>query len=101
RFLPLLLRLCVGIVAMRLPIALLSKLASDRQLGTSLDIHTITVFLVPVTHQEMEVLPGSLEQQQWLVWAPHVLFFPAFYLMSLGGVAFAAFLFHRHPPGPD
>jgi hypothetical protein len=81
-------------------LALFSKVASDRELGTSLDIHSIVTFLNPITTEgEVETVAGSFAQQGWLIWGQHLLFMPAFYLMSLSGIAIAAYLFRRHGPG--
>lgn len=97
RLLPVLLRLAVLVGVLRLPLALFAKLASDGHWGTGLDIHTITVFLNPLQPElEVETTAGSAEQQGWLIWAQHLLFLPAFYLMSLLGIAVMAFLFRQH-----
>ena len=98
RFLPMLLALSLGIVAQRLPAALFSKLARDRGLGTGLDIGNVTDIVNPLTKQQFEprLARGSGEQQFWLIWAEHVLFYPAFYLLSLAGIAFAALMLQKH-----
>lgn len=98
RFLPMLAQLSLGIVAQRLPAALFSKLASDRGLGTGLDVSSVTDIVHPVTHLQFEprLDAGSTEQQFWLIWAEHVLAYPAFYLMSMAGIAFAAFMIRKH-----
>ena len=102
RFVPLLLQLAVGTAALRLPAALFSKLASDQQLGTCLDVSAIVDIVHPVTRQQFEprLEPGSFPQQFWLIWAEHVLVIPAFHLMSFGGIAFAVWLMHKHRDTP-
>lgn len=101
RFLHVLLYLCLMIFAARFPVALFSKLASDGHWGTALDVHTITAFVNPLAGLQVEAAPGSPEQQGWLIWSWHLMFVPSMYLMSLGGIAFAVFMFVKHPPpGP-
>jgi hypothetical protein len=94
----LLVAMSLGTIAARLPAALWSKYASDHQLGTSLDISSIWNIVNPLTqHQFQPPLElGSGAQQFWLIWAEHVIAYPAFYAMSLGGIAFAAHMFFRH-----
>jgi len=91
-------QLVVCLFALRLPVALFSKLASDLHWGTSLDVHTITAFVNPLADHEVETEPGSAQQQAWLIWAQHLGFVPAFYLMSVGGVAFVVHTFRVHGP---
>lgn len=85
-----LLMVCVGTVAARLPIALFSKLASDRRWGTALDIHSITDIVNPLNQMQFDppLVVDDPRQQFWMIWAEHVFGFPAFYLMSLFGIAF-------------
>jgi hypothetical protein len=49
---------------------------------------------------EPRLVAGSSEQQFWLIWLEHVIFFPAVYLMSLFGIAFGLWLYHRHENDP-
>lgn len=100
RLAPMFFQLVVCLFAMRLPVALFSKLASDLHWGTSLDIHTITAFVNPLAEHEVETEPGSVQQQAWLIWAQHLGFVPAFYLMSVGGVAFVVQTYRVHGPKP-
>ncbi len=102
RFLPLLLQLALGTTAMRLPAALFSKLASDRHLGTSLDVSKIVDIVHPVTRYQFEprLEAGSPAQQFWLIWAEHVIAFPAFHMLSFSGIAFAVWLMRRHSTTP-
>ena len=90
----------LGTVAARLPAALFSKVASDRELGTVLDISPVRDIVNPLTQMpfspRLEV--GSTAQQFWLIWLEHVVFFPAVYLLSAFGIAFGAYMFHRHGP---
>ncbi|MEZ6037738.1 MAG: hypothetical protein R3F29_09680 [Planctomycetota bacterium] len=90
-----------GIMLARLPVALFSKYASDAQLGTCLDISSVRDIVNPMTQVPFDPrLPsGSSEQQFWLIWLEHVIFFPGVYLMSLFGIAFGAYMFHRHGGG--
>jgi hypothetical protein len=83
----------------RLPAALVSKYVSDHRLGTCLDISSVVNIVNPMTQMQFEppgLQPGSGAQQFWLIWLEHVIFFPAVYLMSLLGIAFGAWMFHRH-----
>lgn len=90
--------LCLGIVLQRLPIALFSKLASDLGLGTSLDVHTIVDAIHPLTKLQFtpRLTPGCADQQFWMIWAEHVFAYPAFYLLSFTGIAFAAYMIQKH-----
>jgi hypothetical protein len=87
----------------RLPAALFSKYASDHRLGTCLDVSTVRDIVNPMTQMQFEprLEAGSSEQQFWLIWLEHVIFFPAVYLMSLFGIAFGAWMFHRHGPATE
>ncbi len=90
--------LSLATVAARLPAALFSKYASDHQLGTSLDISSIRDIVNPLTQLQFNprLVPGSGEQQFWLIWLEHVIAYPAFYTLSVAGIAFAAYMFHKH-----
>ena len=92
----------LGILAARLPAALFSKYASDRALGTGLDVSTIRDIINPLTRMQFpeRLASGSDEQQFFLIWLEHLIFFPALYLMSLFGIAFGAHMFHRHGTEP-
>lgn len=98
RFVPLLLAISATTLLGRLPAALFSKYASDRHLGTTLDIGSVRDIVNPLTQMQFEprLVPGSGQQQFWLIWLEHVIMFPAFYLLSLVGVAFGVFMFHHH-----
>lgn len=87
-----------GILLGRLPVALFSKYASDNELGTVLDIHLVRDIVNPMTQQPFDprLEIGSGQQQFWLIWLEHVIFFPGVYAMSLLGIAFGAYMFHRH-----
>ncbi|MGC6486146.1 MAG: hypothetical protein ACON4Z_00740 [Planctomycetota bacterium] len=89
-----------GILLGRLPVALFSKYASDERLGSILDIHLVRDIVNPMTQQpfqpRLEVDSG--DQQFWLIWLEHVIFFPGVYAMSLLGIAFGAYMFHKHAP---
>ncbi|MBL8722561.1 MAG: hypothetical protein JNK49_00865 [Planctomycetes bacterium] len=91
-------RISAGTVAARLPAALWSKFASDQHLGTSLDISAVRDIVNPMTGLQFEprLVPGSGQQQFWLIWLEHVVMFPALYLLSLTGIAFAAYMIRRH-----
>ncbi len=92
-----------GILLGRLPAALFSKYASDNRLGSVLDIHSVRDIVNPMTQQPFvpRLAIDSGDQQFWLIWLEHVIFFPGFYAMSLLGIAFGAFLFHKHAPKPS
>jgi hypothetical protein len=89
-----------GVMLARLPAALFSKYASDNGLGTCLDIGSVRDIVNPMTQMQFEprLVAGSSEQQFWLIWLEHVIFYPAVYVMSLFGIALAAHMFHRHGP---
>ena len=100
RSLHLILYLSVFIALGRLPIAILSVLASNNHWGTTLDISSITLFANPMVQQPIEVTPGSTGQHLWLIWIQHLVMFPGIYMLSIGGIAFAAFLYLKHAPQP-
>jgi hypothetical protein len=83
----------------RLPAALFSKAASDARWGTVLDVHSIRDIVNPMNQMQFEpqLSIDSGAQQFWLIWLEHVIVFPAVHLLSLFGIAFGAFMFHRHP----
>jgi hypothetical protein len=93
----------IGTVAARLPAALFSKVASDRELGTGLDVSRVIDIVNPLNHMQFEprLEPGSPAQQFWLIWAEHVFAYPAFYMLSLVGIGFCAHMFHRHGNAPE
>jgi hypothetical protein len=99
RFVVLLLQVGGAIVLARLPVALFSKYASDAHLGTVLDISSVRDIVNPMTQAQFNprLAAGSPTQQFFLIWLEHVIFFPAAYLLSLFGIAFGAWMFHRHP----
>ncbi len=99
RLLALFLKLSLGCTLLRLPAALFSKYASDARLGTSLDISSITSVVHPAQRMQVELAPGSSEQQMWLIWAENVFVFPAFHFMSVFGFAFAVWLMSRNTGG--
>lgn len=103
KFVFVLLAVSLSTIAGRLPIALFSKFASDRHLGTSLDVTNVRDIVNPMTQMQFDppLQPGSSEQQFWLIWLEHVIVFPSLYLMSLVGVAFALFMFHHHGPASE
>ncbi|MFO1052073.1 MAG: hypothetical protein U1F36_07655 [Planctomycetota bacterium] len=96
-----LIRLCIFVSAARWPLAALGTLATEREFGTSLDVHGIVDFADPFRQIPMRVVAHSSDQLAWLLWGPHLLVFPALYLLSAGGIAFAVAQFVLHPPGTD
>lgn len=89
-----------SILLMRLPAALFSKFVSDAHGGTCLDVTNVVDIVNPMGGMQFEprLVSGSSAQQFWTIWLEHVIFFPAVHLMSLFGIAFAAWMFHRHGP---
>lgn len=85
-------------IAARLPAALWSKVATDQRLGTSLDVALVRDIVNPMTGLQFDprLTIGSPEQQFWLIWLEHVIMFPALYLLSLTGIGFGMYLYHRH-----
>jgi hypothetical protein len=98
-----------GILLGRLPAALFSKYASDNHLKGVLDIHLVQDIAYPGTDQVARLEIGSSNQQFWLIWLEHVIFYPGVYAMSLLGIAFGVYMFHKHGhpapaagvPGPN
>lgn len=97
RLVHLILYLSLFIALGRLPVAILSVLASHNQWGSSLDVSSITLFANPLVQRPVEVAQGSAEQQLWLVWLQHLVMMPGIYMMSIGGIAVAVYLHHKHP----
>jgi hypothetical protein len=91
-----------GITLGRLPAAFFSLYASNHELGTCLDIHAIRDIVNPMTQMQFEprLEAGSEQQQFWLIWLQHVIFYPAVYLMSLFGIGFGTYMFHKHADKP-
>jgi hypothetical protein len=58
-----------------------------------------TVFFVPpggaTSIGPIEVAAGGTEQLFWLIWAPHLIVYPLFYMMSAGGFAFLRLMWQR------
>lgn len=73
----------------RLPLVIFGTLATQGHWGTSLDVHSMVHFANPLAQRVQVVEPGSTEQLGWILWAPHLLVFPALYMMSAGGFALA------------
>jgi len=91
-----------GIMLSRLPVALTSKYLSSAKLGTALDIHTIRDIVNPMTQMQFDprLEMGSPEQEFWLIWLEHIIFFPTIYLMSLFGIGFGVYMWHKHGDKP-
>jgi hypothetical protein len=102
RFVSLFVWMGSAVLLARLPAAIFSKVASDAKLGTTLDVTAVRDIVNPMTQMQFDprLQPGSPEQQFWLIWLEHVIFFPAVYVMSLFGIAFGAWMFHRHGNDP-
>lgn len=101
--LPLFVTVSGTILLARLPAALFSKFASEGKLGTCLDVSTVGTstarsIVNPMTQMQFEnpFVANSSEHQFWTIWLEHVIFFPAIHLLSLFGIAFSAWMFHRH-----
>ncbi len=90
--------LSLFIAVTRLPLAVFGTLATRGEWGTHLDVHG-TVFFVPpggaTTVGSIEVEAGGAEQLFWLIWAPHLIVYPFFYMMSTGGFAFLKMMWER------
>ncbi|MBI5850138.1 MAG: hypothetical protein HZB39_03740 [Planctomycetes bacterium] len=93
-----LLWVCLFVSVARWPIAAFGALATHFELGTSLDVHTITEFANPFAQMPVSVAPHSTEQIVWLNLGPNLLLLPGLYLFSAGGIAFAVAMFVLHPP---
>jgi hypothetical protein len=94
--------IAAGITLGRLPAAFFSEFASHHALGTCLDISTIRDIVNPMTQMQFEprLEAGSDKQEYWLIWLEHVIFYPAVYLMSLFGIGFGTYMFHKHGHKP-
>lgn len=98
KILHLVLYLTLFIAVTRLPLAVLGTLATQNAWGTHLDVHGTVYFVPPGGGTEIgaiQTAAGSSEQLFWLVWAPHLLVYPMFYLMSTGGIAFLRLMWSR------
>lgn len=85
----------------RIPLIVFGTFATQESFGTTLDVHTITLFANPLNQTPLEVAAWSPEQLGWLIWAPNLLVMPALYMLSLGGIGFAVTMFVLHPKRPD
>ncbi len=101
RVLASLLWLVVFVTVARLPVVVFGTLATIKHWGTSVDVHGTVEFANPFAQIAIAVEPGSVEQMAWLLWGPHLLVFPALYMLSLLGVAFATVMIVTHPPKPS
>lgn len=95
---PLMVMVSASMIAARLPAALFSKIASDQQLGTSLDISKVIDIVNPMRQMTFEprLVSGSGAQQFWLIWLEHTIIYPALYTISLFGIALGVHLWHKH-----
>lgn len=100
RFLTVFFQLVAFNYTMRGTIAYASYQLSTREMGTSLDVHGVREISNPVNQKFTELLSHSWEQHAWLIWAPHLIVMPALYMMSVGSLAFCAFMFLKHPAPP-
>lgn len=88
-------QLSVFIALAHLPLAILGTLATQHEFGTYLDVHGIDHIANPFTRVSTPLEPGSTPQLAWLVWAPQLVMWPAFAMLSAGGVGFAAVMIPR------
>jgi hypothetical protein len=89
--------LAVFVTFARIPLVVFGTLATHNGWGTSLDVHSITRFANPLAQSPVQVAAYSAEQLGWLIWAPNLLVMPGVYMLSLGGIGFAATMFVNHP----
>jgi hypothetical protein len=90
--------LALFLAVTRLPLAVFGTLATRAAWGTHLDVHGTTYFVPPgggTTVGGIEPESGSPEQLFWLVWAPHLIVYPFFYMTSAGGFAFLRLMWAR------
>ncbi|MHC4079312.1 MAG: hypothetical protein ACYTGW_19430 [Planctomycetota bacterium] len=92
RILHMVLYLSLYIGVTRVALGIFATLATQQQWGTHLDVHSIDFIATPIRAVPLELLPGSTPQLSWLVWVPHMLIFPAIYMMSLGGIGFGVMM---------
>ncbi len=90
RVLEVILGLSLFVATTRMALALFATLASQGAWGTHVDVSTIE--FVAVGTQPVEFEPGSLKQWWWLIAVPDLVVFPAIYMMSVGGIAFAVMM---------
>jgi hypothetical protein len=80
-----------------LPLAISGTLATHHELGTYLDVHAIDHIANPFTRVSTPLEPKSTAQLAWLVWVPQLVMWPAFSMMSAGGLGFAVVMIRRQP----
>ncbi|MEO0480668.1 MAG: hypothetical protein AAF196_14405 [Planctomycetota bacterium] len=97
KVLPSILWLSLFVTAVRSPIAIIGTLATKNGLGTTLDVRNVVKIASPLTQQPMKLEPASTEQLGWVLWGPNLLAMPAFYMLSLGGIAFGVTMWITHP----
>ena len=90
-------QLVICIALAHLPLAIFGTLATKQELGTYLDVHSIDHIANPLTRVSTPLEPKSNQQLGWLIWAPQLMMWPAFALLSASGAGFAAWMLHRHP----
>ena len=98
KILHLFLYLTLFIAVTRLPLAVFGTLATRGAWGTHLDVHNTVYFVPPGAGTEIgaiETAAGGNEQLFWLIWAPHLIVYPFFYLMSTGGFSFLRLMIQR------
>lgn len=93
KILPMVVYVALFIAVTRLPLAVFGTLATQGAWGTHLDVHDATYFVPPGGGGiGLEVQSGDSQQLFWMAWAPHLIVFPAVYMMSVGGVAFLSLM---------
>ncbi len=93
RVLEMVLSLILYLAATRVALGLFATLATLGGWGTHLDVAAID--FVAIGTQPVELAAGSLQQWWWLIGVPHLVVFPAIYMMSMGGIAFGVMMAHK------
>jgi len=90
RVLDMVLSLTLFVAATRAALGLFATFATLGGWGTHLDIRSID--FIAIGTEPVELAPGSLRQWWWLLGVPHLVVFPAIYMMSMGGIAFGVMM---------
>lgn len=95
RFRTALLRIFLLVSLTRIPLAIAGSWLTQNQLGTWLDVHRITFFVVPLGEMPIDTTAGSQDQLMWLVWVPQLVLFPLVTILAAGGLGFMTHMFRK------
>lgn len=89
------LRIFLLVSLTRIPLAIAGSWLTQNQLGTWLDVHRITFFVVPLGEMPIDTTAGSQDQLMWLVWVPQLVLFPLVTILAAGGLGFMTHMFRK------